>query len=178
MVLLRKSIPQNYNLKTAAELGVRLANMKLMYVILISFISFSAYADFDYSSYKVEKYENAVSALEKDASVDYFIETNFSKYRVSVKYTGKTRLIAKKPKELVTRWVHSLQLPIEYQEKLSHEIQIESNGLQYWLPIQENLVESFLKEVKINSSVYLYIVSIGSIKLIPVFGICEFEAKR
>jgi len=99
--------------------------MKLLCVIPILLASAFANAEFDYSSYKIEEFGNAVSALEKDSSVDYFIETNFAKYQVSVKYTGKIRKITKNSSELITQWVRTLQLPKEYQEQLSHEVQIE-----------------------------------------------------
>lgn len=152
--------------------------MKLLYAILLSLVSLFAFGDFDYDSYKIEKYEDAVFALEKSAQVDYFIESNFAKYRVAVKYAGHIREIAEEPKDLVARWVHSLQLPSEYKEQLTHEIQIEYNGIQNWLPIQQALVEPFLKEVKSDSTVELYVVAIGALKLVPVFAICEFKVKK
>ena len=142
---------------------------------MILFASALAHAEFDYSSYKVEDFRNAVSALEKDSNVDYFVETNFAKYRVSAKYTGKMRTINPNTRRLIIQWARALQLPKEYQEQLSYEVQIESEGELYWLPIQTNIIEPFSKEVKVNTTVSLYIVAIGSMKLIPVFGICEFE---
>lgn len=140
-------------------------------------IASPAMADFNYQSYKLDSLNNIIKNLNLSPTSDYEIEAGEYKYKVVVKYTGHQREISKESKELIHKWVFSTRKPPELEEYFKFEIEVQENGKNYWLPIQQVLVDPFLSEVKVEGTCSLYIMFTGTINHSPIFIVNEFNAK-
>ena len=135
----------------------------------------SAHAgDFNFEAYKPVSL-TSVAERQKYQASDYLIEAGNTKYTVVGIYTGRHREIDAKTKELIHRWVKSLRHPKEYESLFDNEVEIESDGKKFWLPIQNPMVQSFASEFREGSAVKLYIMLIGGTKDRMVFAINEFQ---
>ena len=77
-------------------------------------------------------------------------------------------------KELLRRWAKSLGHPPEYVTMFEHEIQIWADKREYWLPVQNSLVEPFAAEAIAGSRLQLRIMYIGVIRKERVFVVNGF----
>jgi hypothetical protein len=131
--------------------------------------------DFDYKAYRPSSMSGAVAEHQKNPAVDFLVETGNFKYAVGGTYTGRHRETATPTRELIRRWVKALRQPKEYETLFDHEVEVESGGKKYWLPIQNPMVQSFASEVQAGGSVKLYIMLLGATKDTWVFAINEFQ---
>lgn len=138
----------------------------------------SAYAGgFEYGAYKPSSLVSAVTEHRASLAVDFQIEASNFKYAVIGVYTGQHRETVTTTKDLIHRWAKALRHPKEYETLFDHEVEIESSGKKYWLPIQNPLVQSFAAEVKEGGAVKLYIMLLGHTKDGVVFAINEFNGQ-
>lgn len=133
-------------------------------------------ADFNYSAYRPTSLAAAIAEHERADGADYVIEAGAFKYRVTATYTGRHRETNTKVRELIRHWVKALRHPEKFETFFDHEVEVESGGQTYWLPIQNPLVPSFATEVKDGTAAQLYIMLIGAVGDHWVFIINEFEA--
>jgi hypothetical protein len=147
-----------------------------MLAAIFAFASAQA-GEFDYGAYKASSLAGAVAEHHINPAVDYQIEAGNFKYAVIGTYTGQYRETVAMTKELIIRWAKSLRHPKEYETLFDHEVEVESGGKKYWLPIQNPMVQSFATEVREGSPVKLYIMLMGSTKDGLVFAINEFQVQ-
>ncbi len=133
--------------------------------------------EFDFKAYKASSFTEAVGEHQKNPAVDFLVETGNFKYAVGGTYTGRHRETAAPTRELIRRWVKALRHPKEYETLFEHEVEVESGGKKYWLPIQNPMVQSFASEVRVSGSVKLYIMLLGATKGAWVFAINEFQSQ-
>ena len=107
---------------------------------------------------------------------DYTIETANYKYAIDTIYSGQHREIIPARKELFRRWAKSLRHPEEYAQLCDHEIQIHDGKQEYWIPLQNALLNPFAAEAKPNSRLRLHIMYIGATGNERVFMITRFQA--
>jgi hypothetical protein len=150
--------------------------MKNIVLIVTLLLSSFANADFAYTEYKPGTIRSAISALDIETELDYLFEMGTYKYLISAKYTGNNRKITEPVKNYIVKWARATGKPKETENLFRYEVEIEQERNLYWLPLQEQLFEPFIKEVEAGGSVSLYIMTLGALKQNPILGINEFSA--
>ncbi|MGH9765859.1 MAG: hypothetical protein ACREAB_00375 [Blastocatellia bacterium] len=101
--------------------------------------------------------------------------------KVKITYTGQSRSIPQKRKELVKDWVTTTYGANreEYVKLFDTEFLFIEDSVEYWLPIQSQLIQPLKDELKKGEEVILYVAWIGarkeSDKIDWVFLVNEFE---
>jgi len=101
--------------------------------------------------------------------------------KVRVTYTGRSRSISLKRKELINDWLATTYGPNreKYVKLFDTEFLFTEKFVEYWLPIQSQLILPLKEEVKKGEDVILYLAWVGarkeSDKIDWVFVVNEFE---
>jgi len=102
--------------------------------------------------------------------------------KVKVTYTGQSRSISPKRKELIKDWVTTifgLEGRDERLKLFDTEFLFTETLIEYWLPIQNPLIQPLQEELKKGDEVTLYVSWVGarkeSGKVDWVFFVNEFE---
>jgi hypothetical protein len=101
--------------------------------------------------------------------------------KVKVTYTGRSRNIPAKRKELLKDWLITTYGPDSkaYLKLFDTEVLFTEAGVEYWLPIQSQLIESLNEELKKGEIIFIYVAWVGarkeSDKIDWVFVVNEFE---
>jgi len=100
--------------------------------------------------------------------------------RVKVIYTGESRIVSAKRKELIVDWVKSFRHKPEIADLFESELLFKEGSVEYWLPVQKQVIPYFAQEVKKGGEVTLLLVWVG-VRREPeqtdwVFLVNEFEA--
>jgi hypothetical protein len=83
---------------------------------------------------------------------------------VRVKYTGKTRPISESKKDFLLKWAQTFtQNSSEYPAHYETDVLFTENGVEYWLPVQKQVLPYFQKELKIDDYIDIYIVRAGGV---------------
>ena len=146
----------------------------IMAFAAVFILTISAVAS-DFEDYKQVSVAQAWAETVVIKGTDYTIETANYKYVVETIYTGKHREIAPDRKELFRRWTKSLRHPEEYAQLCDHEIQIRDGKQEYWVPLQNALLNPFVAEAKTNSRLRLHLMYIGAKGNDRVFMITRFQ---
>jgi hypothetical protein len=109
--------------------------------------------------------------------VDYSISAALFKYRITVSFTKELREINADTKTLIEMWAKSLNRK-PYADMYKHEFLVQIDGVDYWIPMQEQVLPYMGNELEIGDNFTLYIVLIGAVKGNWVFLATEFEAKQ
>src|SRR5215475_3671783 len=115
--------------------------------------------------------------LEKAVSI---ISSDPLPSRVKVIYTGESRIVSAKRKELIVDWVKSFRHKPEIADLFESELLFKEGSVEYWLPVQKQVVPYFAQELKKGDEVTLLLVWVG-VRREPeqtdwVFLVNEFEA--
>jgi hypothetical protein len=101
--------------------------------------------------------------------------------KVKVTYTGQSRSISPKRKEIISNWL-TVTYPDrrdEYFKLLDTEFLFTETLIEYWLPVQNPLIQPLQEELKKGDGVTLYVSWIGarkeSGKVDWIFLVNEFE---
>ena len=111
-----------------------------------------------------------------DAEADYTIEAGNFQYEVIATWTGKHRELRASTLGLIERWVKALRKSPDVAKLFEHEVELSAGGVSYWLPIQNSLVEPFVREVQPQARLKLFIMYIGALKSDKLFIINEFRS--
>lgn len=87
--------------------------------------------------------------------------------RVKVTYTGQSRSISPRRKELIRDWLTTTYGPKvrdEYVKLLDTEFLFTETLIEYWLPVQNPLIQALQEELKKGDEVTLYVAWIGARK--------------
>ena len=102
--------------------------------------------------------------------------------KVKVTYTGRSRAISPKRKELIKDWVTTifgLERRDEYLKLWNTEFLFTVHLIEYWLPVQNPLIQPLQEELKKGDDVTLNVAWVGarkeSGKIDWVFFVNEFE---
>lgn len=99
--------------------------------------------------------------------------------QVKVLYTGSSRKVSERKKEVIIAWLRTYGKPPEYLSLFETEYLFTEDSIQYWLPVQKQVAAYFDKELHKGSPVNLYLVWIGARKeqgqAEHVFLVNEFE---
>lgn len=153
--------------------------MRPLALSILLIVALPASANFDDSTYPAGSLAATVSQLPPVAfETDWFINTASTKRRVTVTFTGSTRPIRKDHKQLIDRWAKSLRIDPMIAELFETEIEVQEADKTYWLPVQQQLMEPFRKEVVADSFVELYVLLLGGLKNDAIFAVNEFRSQR
>jgi tetratricopeptide (TPR) repeat protein len=102
------------------------------------------------------------------------------KSRVKVIYTGESRIVSAKRKELIVDWVKSFRYKPETADLFESELLFKEGSVEHWLPVQKQVIPYFAQELKKGDEVTLLLVWAGA-RRDPeqtdwVFLVNEFEA--
>ena len=98
---------------------------------------------------------------------------------VTVVYTGSSRKVSDKKKEVIAAWLKVFQRPPEYLNLFENEYLFTEDGKEYWLPVQAQVASYFERELRKSDKVNLFAVWVGarrdSAGTEHVFLVNEFE---
>jgi hypothetical protein len=149
--------------------------------LLLALLLFSARAvsaGFDYSAYQPAELADVTNSIadEVDPRADYWFDASHPKYNSVVTLTGKRRPIAPGLKDFISKWVRTMGHPASDIEMFQTEIEVSQGSTNYWVPIQQQLLEPLDTEVTAGEEVRLYILVMGAYLHTPVFSVAEFAA--
>jgi hypothetical protein len=87
--------------------------------------------------------------------------------RVKVTYTGQSRSIPPKRKELIKDWLtttYGSKVRDDYVKLLDTEFLFTETLIEYWLPVQSVLIQALQEELKKGDEVTLYVAWVGARK--------------
>jgi hypothetical protein len=84
------------------------------------------------------------------------------KYKVRATFRGNVRPLAAESTSVLDAWTKSLNIPAATRALFSREILVRDGEVDYWMPIQEPVLEWLLKEVKAGGVADFYIMHPGS----------------
>jgi hypothetical protein len=148
----------------------------LLLLILLVTAQPSLGGDFDYGAYKTARLADIAADLDIDPRADYWFDAAHSRYHTVATFTGNTRLVSSDVSAFIETWVKSMGHPSAYAEMFQNEIEIRQGSSTYWLPIQQQLVATFLQEVPAGAKVNLYVLLLGALDHKSVFSVSEFNA--
>ena len=82
--------------------------------------------------------------------------------QVAVVYTGSSRRVSDKKKEVIAAWLKVFGRPAEYLSLFESEYLFTEDAKEYWLPVQEQVASYFQKELRKSDKVTLYTVWVGA----------------
>ena len=138
---------------------------------------------FDYSAYYPSKLIDVAKEYEKviDGEIKVamgqphiLIESLSKAIRVKAEFCDEFRPLIKEHKEVVEKWLKSFGYG-KYTGIFQSEIKVKEDGIEYWLPIQEQLIPFLQKEIHPNEITEFYIVYYGAYNYDHVFVINEFR---
>jgi hypothetical protein len=99
--------------------------------------------------------------------------------KVKVTYTAKVRKITPTRKAFILDWCKSQRLSEESGAVFEEELLFKEGDVEYWLPVQKQVIPHFKEELKPGEEVKLYVIWIGGRQEsgVPdwVFLVNEFE---
>ena len=113
------------------------------------------------------------------------IATGKKAFRVEASWNGETRQTSDDILALIKLYDEvlkpNLTKEVSFRDMFKTEVLVTDNGREFWLPIQEHILEAFIKEVGPVKKVRLYVLYLGCTakKPVPVaVVISEFQAAR
>ena len=119
---------------------------------------------FDWDRYKPNTIATLIKKLEPTVLSDpgLWLTKGEVAARIVVSYTGKLRNLSTGNKNLIS-WVKgSLTPKTRFFDAFTQEMLVVENGVEYWLPVQKQLISHFKKEVKPGSEVMIFISYFGA----------------
>ena len=141
------------------------------------FLAWSAHAQVDRSAYAPSTIEDAIVKMENSPGMKYNFDAAHSRYLLTAVFTGESRPLSAQVRKYLETWVSVFRHPASYVDLFESEVAIQQNGRQYWMPIQQSLVEAFNLEVRPDRTVDLYVTAIGDHHEQPVFLVNAFTAR-
>ena len=156
-------------------------NRLILLAVVFVLLPFAAAAEFDYSAYKRSTIsgilENHKSTdCRKQAEPNTIISAIAHKYRIVTKFSRDLRALSKDGNELLRRYGKQIPSNQHVVEMYRHELLVQENGVDYWVPIQEQLIPAMGDELKQGERFELYVALIGSLNNRCVFIATEFNA--
>ncbi len=99
-----------------------------------------------------------VRGLEKVVSI---ISSDSFPSRVKAIYTGESRSVSAKKKELIFNWVKSFGYRLEIADLFESELSFKEGSVEYWLPVQKQVSPYFAQELKKGDEVTLLLIWVG-----------------
>jgi hypothetical protein len=189
---LRKKEPANPLRRDAQTTKIKRIMEQLIRVTLFVVVAASQTFAQDWDKYKPRTLKEITTALAeasfKDPDViitdsnkgeSIVLSGNTFPSRVAAVYTGSSRKVSDKKKEVIAAWLRVFGKPSEYLKLFEAEYLFTEDEKEYWLPVQKQVAAYFEKELRKSDTVGLYAVRVGARKdsrgIEHVFLINEFE---
>lgn len=130
--------------------------------------------DFNHDAYAPRKLAEVAADMQIDPRAQIYIDVALPKISTDVVFTGNHRRTAENVVRLIDAWVRALRLPTEYASMFSFEVEMRQDGEVYWMPIQNQLLQGFVDDVRPGTSITLRAMLIGAENHVPVFVINAF----
>jgi len=160
--------------------------------LLVVLIASQVFAqDFDWDKYKPRTLKEITTVLAeasfKDPDVlitdgkggSIILSRDTFPSQIKVVYTGSSRKVSDKKKEVIAAWLRVYGKPQEYLNLFESEYLFTEDSKEYWLPVQKQVASYFEKELQKGNKVNLYAAWVGARKesgsVEHVFLVNEFE---
>jgi Tfp pilus assembly protein PilF len=162
-------------------------NLKTLCLALFLMTNYALAQD-SWESYKpgtikqiIQQHEPELVTERGQAKTVSIISADSFPSRVKVIYTGESRIVSAKKKELIVDWVISFRYKPETADLFESELLFKEGSVEHWLPVQKPVIPYFAQELKKGDEVTLLLVWAGA-RRDPeqtdwVFLVNEFEAK-
>jgi hypothetical protein len=120
--------------------------------------------EFKWQDYKPFTIKQAMAEFSHEPINGYAFDFGFMKYKVKVIYSGKSRAINKDTQDFIGLWHKAIGENPKIADSFEHEILVQEESQEYWLPIQEILLKPFENEIKSSQKVDLFIMFLGIMK--------------
>ena len=162
-------------------------NLKTLWLTLFLMTNYASAQD-SWENYKprtlkqiIQQHEPELAKERGQAKVVSIISADSFPSRVKVIYTGESRIVSAKRKELIVDWVKSFLYKPEIADLFESELLFKEGSVEHWLPVQKPVIPYFAQELKKGDEVTLLLVWVGA-RIDPeqtdwVFLVNEFEAK-
>ena len=149
-------------------------------VMVLSSVLARAEEESTWDAYVPGSMNAVISQHEADASRTdhYFTSDNFPS-RVKVTFLGKKRSLPKERALFLDKYFKTTGQP-EFRKLFKSEVLVKEGAREHWLPIQTDILPSFVEEVRPQTEVEVFVTWFGATrvagKLEWVFSINEFQA--
>ena len=138
-------------------------------------------ADFDFSAYKrttiagfLEKHKT--TECRKLSEPTTVISAVPHKYSIVTNFSRDLRPLTQENKEFLKKYGKAIRSNQQIVEMYKNEVLVQENGVDYWVPVQEQLIPALGEELKQGQRFVLYVVLIGAVNNRCVFIATEFNA--
>ena len=141
---------------------------------------------FNWARYKPNTLAAMIKRAEPDVKSDpgLWMSNGEIAASVVVTYTGKLRSLTKASSNLMYWVSHSLNVKPQFFTQFNQEMLVIENGVEYWLPVQKQLLPHFKKEAKPGTDILIFVTYFGANHspedhhIDWLFTINEFSTKR
>jgi len=141
---------------------------KIVVIIGLCFLSITnsiCATEFKWQDYKPYSIKQVMAEFDPIKSINGTVyDFGFIKYKVKVINSGKSRDIDKNSLDFISKWSKAAGQDPKMADSYKHEILVQEESQEYWLPIQEILMKPFEEEVKVSKKVNLFIMFLGIMK--------------
>ena len=153
-------------------------------IALLSLACLTVFAqDFDFASYSERTFGEVIDAHAQDFSVDADFAINVAISAIPFKYKSKvrfSRVLREIPQErlaVIKGWGASLQQPADFVESYRREFLVDDDGMEIWLPMQEQILPFMGNELAAGDEFYVYYVVAGKYQNQWIFLGTEFQTQ-
>ncbi|MBM4339441.1 MAG: hypothetical protein FJ110_07835 [Deltaproteobacteria bacterium] len=139
---------------------------------------------FDYTAYQPSKLIDGVKEYDKVIEEDFknvpagkafiLLEAKSRAIRVKAEFCNEFRTPSEEHTTVVKAWLKAFKRE-RYTDLFLQEVKIKEDNIEYWLPIQEQLISFLQKEIYSSEIVEFFIVYFGAYNFDHVFVINEFQ---
>ena len=135
-----------------------------------------------WDAYVPRTLSEVISQHESDAarSDNYFTSDNLPS-RVKVIFLGRRRPLPRERGAFLDKYFKTVNQP-DFRKLFKTEVLVKERDKEHWLPIQTDLIPSFMEEVKSGAQVEVLVTWLGAVrvggKLEWIFTINEFQAAQ
>ena len=93
-----------------------------------------------------------------------FISYDLLYSRVRVEFTGQQRAVSQEHQDLIKTWSKLQKIGKKVTSLYENEFLFKEGAREYWIPVQKQVEEALLKDVKANDMITLFVVHVGGSK--------------
>ena len=148
----------------------------LLALPMVSLYAPDAAAQFRFQDYAQTTFEEVNKASPPSSLPGIAVVAAVKKYKVGATFRGEVKPLAAESASVLDAWAKVLNISPANRALFSREIMVRQGERDYWLPIQEPVLEWLLKEVKAGGQADFYIMHAGSTPSGNVFVVNEFQS--
>jgi hypothetical protein len=91
-----------------------------------------------------------------------------------VQYLGELRPLPEDSQRHIEAWAEAMGIP-EALAAFRREVKVSESGTEYWLPVQEALVQKMTSELRVRETIEVFVIHIGHTSGRPIFLVNAFD---